>query len=608
MMHRNGWRYTLGLGVVAGIAIMAGFTPARGIAPLPAVDCLSSPAVTVMNPADITIADNATATSTVSVTGLSGVILDIDVATRIRHTAPGDLDLILTGPSGRSVTLSTGNGGVAADVFNGTVWDDDADPDGIAPYSSNDGLVTDHNYIIGVAATPLAPQIALAAFRDGNPNGTWTLAVRDTLIDDVGVLDEWALTVTTGTRDRANMQSVTATAAPGLTLPDGGTIASSVVVQGDQASLSDLRVTTNVAHSSSMDVQVTLTSPAGTTVTLTSNNGGGAVDSFAGTSWGQGPGTTPLTKVIFNSGGVPQGVLVPEEPFAAFAGEDPRGVWTLTLSDTVLNLVGGTLRSWSVDVSTQRPCTPTLALTQTSSHAVVPVGKTVTLQITGSNGGSGVARDVFISGSTPARARRLSVTPSSGGACDSGLSFTCTWAGTTNPGGVRNVVLVVEPFVAGNTFHIARMGMASPSPSFMPWKRLDLAVSPSDVRAANGRRCTVLGTPGADELRPLAVAPIEQVICGLGGPDVLLGGGSAETLDGGSGNDVIWGAKGNDFLFGGPGSDRLHGGRGIDLLKGGAGGDLLNGGLGRDTLVGGRGDDRALQPARDLLTGIERHG
>ena len=156
-MYRNGWCYTLGLGIVVGIAVMAGSMQAWGIAPVPATNCLSSPAVTVTNPADIAIAYTSTATSTVNVSGLAGVILDVDVTTRIQHTAPVDLDIILTGPSGKSVTLSKGNGAAEAGVFNGTVWDDDADPDGVAPYQANDGLVTDHNYIAGVTATPLAP-------------------------------------------------------------------------------------------------------------------------------------------------------------------------------------------------------------------------------------------------------------------------------------------------------------------------------------------------------------------------------------------------------------------------------------------------------------------
>ena len=436
------------------------------------------------------------------------------------------------------------------------------------------------------------------------------MTVKDTLADDVGVLDEWALIVTTGTRNPSNSRLVDATAMPGLALADGGTVMSSVVVGGDGTSLDGVNLRTNLAHSRSGDVQMTLTSPGGTTATLTSNNGADAFDSFAGSFWsGAAPAPVPpVTMMIFNGSGVPQGVVAPEEPFGAFAGEDPRGTWILTVSDTVLNGLGGTLRSWSIDVSTQTPCTPKLGVAQTPSRTGVRVGETVTIQITGSNTGFGIASDVSIAGSTPSRTRRVSITPSVGGTCTADVSFTCTWAGATNPGASRSVSLVVEPFAAGSTFHFAAVGILVPPPSFTLRQRLDLAVLPSDVLAVNGRRCTVLGTPGADELRPLAVPPNEQVICGLGGPDRLLGGAFAETLDGGAGNDIIWGAKGNDFLFGGLGNDRLHGGHGIDLLKGGAGHDLLNGGLGRDTILGGRGNDRAFQPARDLLKGIERRG
>ena len=69
----------------------------------------------------------AVVTSTIEVVGLRGAIFDVDVRTFIRHTFNSDLDITLTSPEGTVVTLTTDNGGASNDVFNGTLWDDQAD-------------------------------------------------------------------------------------------------------------------------------------------------------------------------------------------------------------------------------------------------------------------------------------------------------------------------------------------------------------------------------------------------------------------------------------------------------------------------------------------------
>ena len=85
----------------------------------------------------------------------------------------------LTSPSGTVVTLTSKNGGPNANVFNGTAWDQQANPLGQIPYASNAGLVTDQIYVNGVTASPLAPEEPLGAFTGEDPNGTWTLRVSD---------------------------------------------------------------------------------------------------------------------------------------------------------------------------------------------------------------------------------------------------------------------------------------------------------------------------------------------------------------------------------------------------------------------------------------------
>lgn len=94
-----------------------------------------------------------------------------------------------------------------------------------------------------------------------------------------------------------------------------------------------------------------------------------------------------------------------------------------------------------------------------------------------------------------------------------------------------------------------------------------------------GRRVTIVGTPGADDL---SGGLRRDVFLGLGGDDVFQG-----SLD----VDRACGGRGSDHLIGGPGDDLLAGNGGPDLLVGEGGDDLLIGGPGSDVCRGGTGQD-----------------
>jgi Ca2+-binding RTX toxin-like protein len=106
--------------------------------------------------------------------------------------------------------------------------------------------------------------------------------------------------------------------------------------------------------------------------------------------------------------------------------------------------------------------------------------------------------------------------------------------------------------------------------------------APKPVAAGRcaGRKATVVGTAGADNL------------AGTAGADVIAGLGGSDTISGLGGSDTICGGNGNDRIFGGAGNDSLAGDAGNDTLAGDAGNDTLTGGPGNDTLVGGPGFDR----------------
>lgn len=93
---------------------------------------------------------------------------------------------------------------------------------------------------------------------------------------------------------------------------------------------------------------------------------------------------------------------------------------------------------------------------------------------------------------------------------------------------------------------------------------------PAPNRYCHGRRATVLGTPGSDDLR------------GTRGRDVIVALGGSDRIRSFGGRDVICGGAGRDRLFGGAGRDTIFGGPGSDLLVGGPGRDRLRGGPGRD--------------------------
>ena len=129
---------------------------------------------------------------------------------------------------------------------------------------------------------------------------------------------------------------------------------------------------------------------------------------------------------------------------------------------------------------------------------------------------------------------------------------------------------------------------------------------------------TLKGADGADTLNGGAgndnvngMAGDDSVLGGVG-KDVLAGGAGNDTLDGGrnddtisghSGNDLIRGDHGHDYIDAGDGNNTVNGGDGndtilaadgLDLLNGGDGNDQINAGNGNDIVTGGDGNDSIL--------------
>ena len=311
----------------------------------------------------------ATVTSTVTVAGLGAYLADVNVKTFITHTNNGDLQITIKSPAGTIVTLTSNNGGTADDVFNGTLWDDDADPGSQVPYTTplaTSNIVSDTAFTNLVVRPTLAPEEALGAFKGENPNGVWTLTIADTATANGGNLANWSLDLTTYAQaPTAAVVTYPSTDVP-KTIPTTAppnVVTSTVTVAGAGTAIGNVRIKEFILHTFNGDIDMTLKSPAGTVVTLTTDNGSLNDNVFNGTTWddkadpgNQVPYTVPLATSNMASdavyaNNVVKPTLVGEEGLAAFDGEDPNGTWTLTISDDA-NLDGGSLQSWSLEVTT----------------------------------------------------------------------------------------------------------------------------------------------------------------------------------------------------------------------------------------------------------------
>ena len=201
--------------------------------------------------------------STITISGAGTYLLDVDLTTAITHTFNGDLDFTLTSPAGTVVVVSTDNGSLNDNVFNGTLWDDQANaPVQFAVFADL------------VVETPLTVEGALGAFVGEDPNGTWTLTIGDDLGLDTGTLNSWSLDLATvATAPPAAITSGSNTTP--LPIPDSPAPAatSTITISGAGTYLTDVDLTTTITHTFNGDLEFTLTSPAGTTVLVSRNRG-----------------------------------------------------------------------------------------------------------------------------------------------------------------------------------------------------------------------------------------------------------------------------------------------------------------------------------------------
>ena len=292
----------------------------------------------------VTIADDDSLISMLSVSGQAGVIVDVDVIVDIYHTSPNHLDIFLVSPGGTAVTLTTDSGGGNDNVFAGTTFDDQATGDPSAPNVRN------FVYTDGVATGPIQPEGALGALVGESAQGPWVLVVTDDTNGEQGTLNGWSLTIST--LPVVQVSNPTTVAGSGAAIPnafpDG--IQLPVLVSDLGTLLYDMTVTVDIQHGNASDIDLFLTSPAGTTIDLATDIGDVRDNLFAGTTFDDRAGS-PVSDLVLPDDGSAIPAAVPEGALGAFVGENPNGIWYLTVADDNFG-DSGTLAGWSLTLRT----------------------------------------------------------------------------------------------------------------------------------------------------------------------------------------------------------------------------------------------------------------
>lgn len=192
-----------------------------------------------------TIPDNGCSTSsyatmTFNYTG-TNPIADINVDVFIEHPYRGDVNVDVISPLGTIVTIFNGQG-TTADNLEATF--DDA--------SANTTYTTNH-VLDGVVDETLQPSGGtLATFNGEVPTGTWTIRVCDDAAADVGVLNNWNITIVescTPTHTVTGFAPTTGPVGTAVTITGTGfTTSTTVSIDGIAATVQYVSSTTIIAE------------------------------------------------------------------------------------------------------------------------------------------------------------------------------------------------------------------------------------------------------------------------------------------------------------------------------------------------------------------------
>ena len=160
--------------------------------------------------------------------------------------------------------------------------------------------------------------------------------------------------------------AITATGTPTVT---------SALTVGDVGKISDINVRLDISHTYDSDLVVTLFGPSGASVILFSAVGGEA-DNFTSTVLDDQAATSiTLAAAPFT------GTFKPANPLSAFNNLATNGTWTLKIEDTA-NADGGSLNSWSLDITPAGDATTTTDATGKYSFTGLAAGSYNVAEVT----------------------------------------------------------------------------------------------------------------------------------------------------------------------------------------------------------------------------------
>ena len=139
---------------------------------------------------------------------------------------------------------------------------------------------------------------------------------------------------------------ITQTETPAIFIDGSAPHLSTTTIAGTTNPVIDVNVTLDITHAWDGDLDISLISPAGTSVLLVANEGGSG-DNFTNTVFDDQAATS-----ITNGSPPYTGTFSPEGVLGDFAGESADGVWTLEVIDTYDLGDDGTLNSWSIEITT----------------------------------------------------------------------------------------------------------------------------------------------------------------------------------------------------------------------------------------------------------------
>jgi subtilisin-like proprotein convertase family protein len=287
------------------------------------------------------------------------LVTSVLVRVSLTHAYPRDLSLELVSPAGTVVPLAADHTG-----YDGVVFRDDAPP----PPA------------VGALTGPSRPTGPLGRLQGEPVTGSWTLRIIDDTEGDAGSLAAWGLTIATCVADAPSCTGgvVLVESRMDNPLENIPPVQRALAVTGvGDATILAVRTWVSLDHDVAEDVDLSLYSPAGTKVELSTDNGS-VGDDYDDTWFYDG------ADLSITDGYAPfEGVFRPEQPLSTVAGEPAAGTWVLEILDDTPSMETGMLRAVQLELDVCELLCPSgaQAVRATAGPAEIPAGGAVTLDL-----------------------------------------------------------------------------------------------------------------------------------------------------------------------------------------------------------------------------------